>query len=150
MEIQLNEKKIAEKKTLLQTKKDLIADTQEQITDKKELLKSKKERLEKIVQETKREEEFLIKKSLEFSKKIEDRLLGVYKRIRDKVDNGVSVVPIDRGAASGSYFEIPPQLQLEIEDRNKIIIDEYSGRILIDSELAKEEGEKMKKYFSDL
>ena len=150
LEIQLNEKKISKETPLIEEKNNIIENTKEEIKEKQEHLESKKKRLDEIVQDTKKEEEFLNEKSLTFSKKIEDRLLAVYEKIRSKVGNGEAVVPIDRGASSGSYFEIPPQLQLEIEERNKIIIDEYSGRILIDSELAKEESKKMKKYFSDL
>ncbi len=54
---------------------------------------------------------------------------------------------IERGAAGGSYFTIPPQMQMEIASRQKIITDEHSGRILVDSELADEEKEKMSKFF---
>jgi len=38
---------------------------------------------------------------------------------------------------------------MEIASRKKIIIDEHSGRILVDPELAKEELEKMQKHFGN-
>jgi len=66
-----------------------------------------------------------------------------YKRIRTNVKNGQAIVSIDRGASGGSYFTIPPQVQMEIASRKKIISDEHSGRILIDHELANEEKEKI-------
>ena len=57
-------------------------------------------------------------------------------------------MPIERGASAGSFFTIPPQVQLEIASRKKIITDEHSGRILVDAELAQEEQEKIQALFS--
>ena len=90
----------------------------------------------------------LLKKSAEFENKVEDRLVAAYKRIRSSVRNGLAVVPIERGASAGSFFTIPPQVQLEIASRKKIITDEHSGRILVDAELALEEQEKIQALFS--
>ena len=90
----------------------------------------------------------LLKKSAEFEKKVEERLVTAYKRIRSSVRNGLAVVPIERGASAGSFFTIPPQVQLEIASRKKIITDEHSGRILVDAELAQEEQEKIQALFS--
>ena len=83
--------------------------------------------------------------STEFEKGIEEHLITSYKRIRGSVRNGLAIVSVERGASGGSYFSIPPQIQLEIASRNKIITDEHSGRILVDSELAKEEETKIQK-----
>jgi predicted nucleic acid-binding Zn-ribbon protein len=66
------------------------------------------------------------------------------------VKNGMAVVTIERGASGGSFFTIPPQVQVEIAARRKVIIDEHSGRILVDQELAREEEEKMEKMFTKL
>jgi len=85
----------------------------------------------------------LLNKSKEFSKSIDNHLLHAYSRIRNKVKNGLAVVSIERGASGGSFFTIPPQVQLEIANRKKIITDEHSGRILIDPGLAAEEKEKI-------
>ncbi len=60
------------------------------------------------------------------------------------------MVPIERGASGGSFFTIPPQVQVEIASRKKIITDEHSGRILVDPTLAEEESEKMHKMFAKL
>ena len=60
------------------------------------------------------------------------------------------MLQFDRGASGGSFFTIPPQIQMEIAGRKKIITDEHSGRILVDIDLAKEEEEKMEKLFSKL
>lgn len=61
----------------------------------------------------------------------------------------MAVVSIERGASAGSYFIIPPQRQLEIAQRKKIITDEHSGRILVDPELAKEEEETILALLAD-
>ena len=79
-----------------------------------------------------------------------DDIVKAYERIRANVKNGLAVVPIERGASGGSYFTIPPQVQMEIASRKKIITDEHSGRILVDSALADEEQEKMNKLFAKL
>lgn len=71
-----------------------------------------------------------------------------YTRLRESARNGLAVVPVERGASGGSFFTIPPQRQLEIAARKKIITDEHSGRILVDPELAREEEEKMEKLFT--
>ena len=55
----------------------------------------------------------------------------------------LAVVPIDREASAGTYIKIPPQRQIDIAQRKQIIVDEHSGRILVDKELAQEESEKM-------
>jgi len=79
---------------------------------------------------------------------IDERLLKAYQKIRSNVRNGLAIVSIERGASGGSFFTIPPQRQVEIATRKKIITDEHSGRILIDSQLAEEERKKMSKFFS--
>ena len=92
----------------------------------------------------------MLKKSTTYKKKIEDRLIFAYSRIRANVKNGLAIVPIERGAAGGSFFTIPPQVQMEIASRKKIITDEHSGRILVDEVLANEQKQKMEKLFSKL
>ncbi len=92
----------------------------------------------------------MLKKSATYKKKIEDRLIFAYSRIRANVKNGLAIVPIERGAAGGSFFTIPPQVQMEIASRKKIITDEHSGRILVDEVLANEQKQKMEKLFSKL
>ena len=92
----------------------------------------------------------MLKESESFEQKIEERLVNAYKRIRSNAKNGLAVVPIERGASGGSFFTIPPQVQMEISSRKKIITDEHSGRILVDPQLAEEEREKMAKFFDKL
>jgi predicted nucleic acid-binding Zn-ribbon protein len=148
LEIELAEKQIKQLKELIEKKKETLTQTEQKLNDRESHLKHKKEELDAILAETQKEEDILLKKSAEFEKKVEERLVAAYKRIRGSVKNGLAVVPIERGASAGSFFTIPPQVQLEIASRKKIITDEHSGRILVDAELAQEESEKMEALFT--
>ena len=150
LEIQLAEKQMKEMKASIEHKKEIIAQSKEKLELKSNHLKHKKLELDDIMAETAKEEEFLTQKSQEFQEQIEERLLAAYKRIRSSVRNGLAVVSIERGASAGSFFTIPPQTQVEIASRKKIIIDEHSGRILVDSSLAEEEKQKMENLFASI
>ena len=150
LEIQLAEKKIKELKVKIEQKKETISILNEQLDVKKNHLTAKKNELDEIMQETEKEETHLLAQSEKFESKIDERLITAYKRIRGSVKNGLAIVPIERGASGGSYFTIPPQVQMEIASRNKIITDEYSGRILVDSELAEEEYTKINKMIKNI
>ena len=150
LEIQLAEKHIKEMKVTLESKKEIVGQTKEKLDGKQNHLKHKKAELSDIMAETEKDENFLIDKSNDFRGKIEERLLAAYDRIRNSVINGLAVVSIERGASAGSFFTIPPQTQMEIAGRKKILTDEHSGRILVDSVLAEEEREKMEKIFAKM
>lgn len=150
LEIQLAEKHIKEMKASIEHKKEVVAQTKEKLDGKQTHLKHKKAELSDIMAETEKEENFLTAKSEEFRGQIEERLIAAYDRIRNSVRNGLAVVSIERGASAGSFFTIPPQTQMEIASRKKIITDEHSGRILVDGLLADEEKEKMDKLFASI
>ena len=150
LEIQLAEKHIKEMKASIEHKKEVIAQSEEKLDAKQNHLNHKKSELDAIMGETEKEENFLLEKSAEYQEQIEERLLAAYNRIRTSVRNGLAVVSIERGASAGSFFTIPPQTQMEIASRKKIITDEHSGRILVDSVLAEEEREKMEQLFSKI
>ncbi len=128
----------------------MIEKTKSHNSDREAHLKHKKSELDEILNETKKEEDTLEEKSNEYKTKLEDRLVKAYERIRNNAKNGLAVVPIERGASGGSYFTIPPQVQMEIASRKKVITDEHSGRILVDAELAEEQKVKMAKMFAKL
>jgi len=148
LEIQLFEKKIKEAKAKIEQKSAIIIETQERLDSKKEHLMHKKAELDEIVSETQKEETEMHKKSEEFGTLIDAHLLKAYQRIRSNVKNGMAVVKVERGAAGGSFFTIPPQKQMEIASRKKIVIDENSGRILVDAKLAEEEEDKINTLFA--
>jgi uncharacterized protein len=150
LEIQLAEKHIKEIKASSEFKKNQIVEATEKFNSKQDHLKHKSAELDDIMAETQKEEEALMKLSAEYEGRIEERLIKAYKRIRSSVRNGLAVVSIERGASAGSFFTIPPQTQVEIAARKKIMTDEHSGRILVDNVLATEEVEKMEELFKNL
>ncbi len=144
LEIQLSEKRMREFSAQIEQKKAIMDEAQQSLDDRKKDLDHKKAELNDIIKETQKEEELLMNASKEASEYIEERLLKAYNRIRHSVKNGLAVVPVERGSSGGSFIKIPPQRQLDISARKKIISDEHSGRILVDAELAAEEEEKLK------
>jgi uncharacterized protein len=144
LEIQLADKRTKEYAAKIDHKSILLNSITEEISRLSTHLGFKKSELDSLVAETEKEENFLIEKSKEFETLIDERLLKSYKRIREKSSNGLAVVGLERGCAKGSYFTIPPQTQLEIAQRKKILIDEHSGKILVDEALVIEEEAKMK------
>tara|TARA_S200000501_G_scaffold255387_1_gene239264 strand:- start:3549 stop:4328 length:780 start_codon:yes stop_codon:yes gene_type:complete len=150
LEIKLAEKNIKEFQEQIQLKNDSIESVKSGLLDKNNHLQHKKGELDVILKETEKEENMLLSKSEDYKKLIEERLLFSYGKIRSNVKNGLAIVPIERGAAGGSYFTVPPQVQMEIASRKKIITDEHSGRILVDEVLANEQKKKMEKLFSSI
>ena len=150
LEIQLAEKHIKEFMAQMEQKNAVISSTKERLEERETHLKHKKSDLDVILAETEKEEKLLLAKSEDYKKNIEERLVKAYTKIRTNVKNGLAIVPIERGASGGSYFTIPPQVQMEIASRKKIITDEHSGRILVDAVLAEEQKIKMEKLISKL
>ena len=150
LEIELCEKKIKDLQGKSELKNETIKTLKEHIQEKQNHLDAKKGELKEIMKETEKEENLLIKQSKKFEEKIEERLVKAYQRIRKNVKNGMAIVALERGASAGSYFTIPPQIQMEIASRQRIITDEYSGRILVDAELANEERDKINKIINSL
>lgn len=132
----LNEKKIREAEDLMERRQEEIRRCSDTVTEHRLTLDVKKSELEEIVAETRTEEEKLREESKELETCIDPRLLSAFKRIRKNSRNGLGVVYVDRGACGGCFNKIPPQRQLDIRMRKKIIVCEYCGRIMIDPELA--------------
>ena len=135
LEIQLSEKKMREYKYNIDEKNVVIEQAQKVLEERKSDLEHKKGELQDIIDETRRDEELLNTKSLEAEKIIEDRLLTAYKRIRKNARNGLAVVSVQRDACGGCFNKIPPQRQLDIRQRKKIIVCEHCGRILVAPEI---------------
>lgn len=141
LEIQLSEKRIKEFTLEITTKNAIIEASRKTLDERKNDLEIKKAELESIIQETKKEEETLMARSTAAAAIIEDRLLIAYKKIRENSKNGLAVVGIQRDACGGCFNKIPPQRQLDIRQRKKIIVCEHCGRILVDAELANKDAE---------
>lgn len=143
LEIQLAQKKIKEFEAKIAHKEELLSQNKQKIEELENHLSFKKSELDTLIAETQKEEDFLIEKSKEYAKKLDERLLSSYQRIRKNSMNGLAVVGIERGAPKGSYFTIPAQKLVELAQRKRIVIDEHSGKILVDDELVSEETAKM-------
>lgn len=117
------EKRVEEIEAELEDKREKLADT-------KSLHEDKKENLDKVIDNTRAEEEKLLEKRKELEEDLDKRYIRSYKRLRDGLANGIAVVAMEKGAALG--MALPPQTQVEVRRKNKIIIDENSGRIVVD------------------
>lgn len=131
LEMQLCDKKIADANARIEAKQGGLTETEEVIAEREKHLKKKKKELDKIIEETDIEEKELQKESDKQAKKVEERLLKAYRRIRGAYKNGLAVVAVLRDACGGCYAKIPPQRQLEIRQRKRIITCEHCGRILV-------------------
>ena len=136
LEIELCEKRIREFSEQQEEKTKEVEKSSALLEERQKDLEVKKNELDEIVSETKQEEEKLRDKAKELETKIEPRLLQSFKRIRKNSRNGLGIVYVQRDACGGCFNKIPPQRQLDIRSRKKIIVCEYCGRIMIDPELA--------------
>lgn len=144
LEIELQQKRIRETQKTKAEKEVNLEISSKQYEEKKADLNAKNAELNDIVAETHKDEENLIQKSEILSTHIEERLRSAYKRIRSNARNGLAVVTVDRDACGGCFNKIPPQRQLDIRSRKKIIVCEYCGRILIDKYICDYDGSVQK------
>ena len=136
LEIELCEKRIREALAAEKAKNEEMERNTAVLDERQKDLEAKKAELDEIISETKQEEEKLREKANAFETTIEPRLLQAFKRIRKNSRNCLGVVYVQRDACGGCFNKIPPQKQLDIRSRKKIIVCEYCGRIMVDPELA--------------
>lgn len=144
LEIELQNKRIREAQKTKAEKEVNLEISSKQYEEKNADLDAKKAELDDIIAETHKDEEALIQKSEDLSQNIEERLLTAYRKIRSNARNGLAVVTVDRDACGGCFNKIPPQRQLDIRSRKKIIVCEYCGRILIDKYICDYDGSMQK------
>ncbi|MFW6043318.1 MAG: zinc ribbon domain-containing protein [Marinilabiliaceae bacterium] len=135
LEKELCQKRIKEFESEMNAKQESISNSQTLLEERKSDLDAKRKELDNIVSETQDDEEKLKQKAKNIEKDIDERLLTAFKRIRKNARNGLAVVTVERDACGGCFNKIPPQRQLDIQSRKKVIVCEYCGRILVDSEL---------------
>ncbi|MFO7656392.1 MAG: C4-type zinc ribbon domain-containing protein [Bacteroidales bacterium] len=135
LEIELCEKRIREFTIQSKDKSEIINESKKSLNERSNDLKDKQSELDEIVTETQKEEEDMLNERKEIEQMIEERLLTAYKKIRKNARNGLAVVSVERDACGGCFNQIPPQRQLDIRSRKKIIVCEYCGRILVDEEI---------------
>ncbi len=143
LEIKLHDKKSKEAKYKIDLKKETLAEAVQRVEMKQGDLDSKKAELEAIISETQKDEEKLIKSSDAAKKNIDGRLVFAYERLRTNAKNGLAVVQVIRASETqekkgnscgGCFNKIPPQRQLDIVTKKKIIVCEHCGRILVPQE----------------
>ena len=144
LEIKLNEKRTKEGKIKIENKKEILAEGTDRLNLKKADLATKKAELDSIISATQKDENKLLKASKEAKKNIEERLVLAYDRLRDNSKNGLAVVELIYGnkrntghrdaSCGGCFNKIPPQRELDIVTKKKIIICEHCGKILIPSQ----------------
>jgi len=136
LEVELAEKRIREFTAAINARKEETERNKAMVEEKKQDLEIKKSELHEIIEENRQEEERLRERCKELELTIEPRLLQSFKRIRNNTRNGLGIVYVQRESCGGCFNKIPPQRQLDIRMRKKIIVCEYCGRIMIDPELA--------------
>ncbi len=132
LDIQLAEKRIRQSKMDQDKQEENRFNTEERLMKKRKDLDVKRVELNEIISKTESEERELRSESDAARVGIEDRLIKAYDKIRTSYRNGLAVVTVARDACGGCFNKIPPQLQLEISMRKKIIACEHCGRILVD------------------
>ena len=144
LEIQISEKRIKEGYARIEAKKEEIEKTENGLSERQKDLESKKSELEVLTAESETDEKKLLGDRKKAEKKIEERLLNSYTRLRSNARNGLAVVPVSRGACGGCFNLVPPQRQAEIRESKKIIVCEHCGRILaeVTDEIVTEEKPK--------
>lgn len=135
LEIKLHDKRMKEAKIKITAKKEVLDEAKERLELRKGDLKVKQDELNEIVGETQKEEEALIAQSEKAKSLIDSRLIAAYDRLRSNAKNGLAVVGVDRDSCGGCFNKIPPQRQLDIDTRRKVIVCEHCGRILVPAEV---------------
>ena len=146
LEIQVSKKKIGEAQAKIEFKNNEVNELQEILKERQKDLNNKKDELGTIVSESENDESKLKSEREKAVKKIEDRLIKSYSKIRTNAKNGLAVVMVKRGACGGCFNVVPPQRQADIREKKKIIVCEHCGRVFagVEDEI-EEEGLKKKR-----
>lgn len=131
--IEESQKRIQEIEDSEESHKLAVEAAESRLEELDELLETKQKELKEVLDDTKQEQGTLEDKRAEAEEEVDARYLRAYKRLRNRLRDGRAVVPLERGAAAG--FAVPPQRQVEIRQRNRIVACEHTGRIIVDSEL---------------
>ena len=135
LEIEASQRKIAKFKTELEERQADKLKTVAEIEDKTVDLNQKRNELDSILAETKEQTEKYMLRAADLEKHIDERLITAFHRIRKNAHNGLAVVKVERDSCGGCHSKIPAQRQLDIRLRKKIIVCEFCGRILVDTEI---------------
>ncbi|PID90987.1 MAG: hypothetical protein CSA97_00015 [Bacteroidetes bacterium] len=129
--IELCNKQIKECKVAIEGLADRIEQTKQLIEERTLDLQAKQQELDTIIRETAVEESELEKESERLLAMLPKHLRTGYSQIRANSRNGLAVVDVVRNSCGGCFNRIPPQRQLDIRLKKKLIICEYCGRIIV-------------------
>jgi len=127
---------IASTEGTLDESKALIDEAQLRFSDLESLLNDKRTQLEDVLATTEKQMTQLENLRKEAESLVDERYLRAYQKLRNRYRDGRAVVRLERGAAGG--YAVPPQRQMEIRQRNRIIPCEQTGRIIVDREFYEE------------
>lgn len=130
LEIQVSKKKIAEAAVKIDQKKIDLDELNAVMKDRQKDLDQKNSELSTIISESESEEAKLNSDREKALKKVDERLIKSYTKIRANAKNGLAVVLVKRGACGGCFNTVPPQRQADIREKKKLIVCEHCGRIL--------------------
>lgn len=120
----------------------MVEESGAKLEETRKMLDEKKSNLDKLIENTKQEEQELLRKREEAVKNLDTRYLRSYERLRKGLNNGMAVVAMEKGSSLGMM--LPPQVQVEVRRKNKIIFDENSGRIVVDPSFFEEARKQLK------
>ncbi len=140
-EIEILEKKIDEAETaaleLMEREQTLTSEIEElekKIAEVQERLAANEKELNEKMAKTEAEERILNHERDLLIAKLDRRLISQYERIR-RAKEGIAIAVVDHYTCSGCFATIPAQTVLEIRKRERIIVCETCGRILITPEI---------------
>ncbi|WP_243516881.1 MULTISPECIES: zinc ribbon domain-containing protein [unclassified Candidatus Cardinium] len=131
LDIQLAEKFLHTAYSNIEHDQANIEEFHKLLESKKADLVLKKQELTIILKASQQEELTLYEKRKEVIELLGQPLYIAYERIRKNVSNNLAVVPIKKGACGGCCIVIPPQQKIGVYERNKIVLCEHCGRMLI-------------------
>lgn len=133
LDIQLAKKRIRETQAKLEKKEETLKAANERKDLKQSDLQAKKDELDKIITKSEKDETRFLNKEKRARKKIDDNLLAMYDRTREAYHNGLAVATVERDSCGGCFSQVPPQVQLDMSQRKRIIACEHCGRVLVES-----------------
>ncbi len=113
-----------------------VEEAEARLKDMDDILAGKQRELDDVLEDTKQEQAELEALRKQAEGLVDRHYLLAYTRLRARLRDGRAVVPLERGAAAG--FAVPPQRQVEIKQRKRIIACEHTGRIIVDADLYQE------------
>lgn len=132
LDVDICNKDIREQKAKNEELNRAIESTRQAMAERELDLSAKRTELSAVIAETGKEEEELLRESEKLQSQLPERLLQAYTRICASVRNGLGVVTVVRDACGGCFRRIPPQRQIDIRSRKRIVVCENCGRILVD------------------